>query len=151
MVHYIKYEEYKRNYHNTQETFNDLLNEQERLFSITQPQSTSYDKDKTNGGKISNAFDNYVIAKQESDIDRRLAEARSILKDRKLLLDSKEEELLKSKDWYDKIYVLRYINKKTIRQIEKEIPLSKSEIDRKIKKIAKSINLGQKGTKVVVK
>lgn len=147
---YIKYEEYKRNYYDSQESLNDLINKKEELFGRTQPQSTNYDKDKTNGGTPSNTFDTYIIAKDDVQLDERIEEAKKILKVRKLLLDSKEEDLRKSKDWLDKIYIYSYLDKLSIRKIEKKVPFGRSEIQRKLEKIEKSINLGQKGTKGMV-
>lgn len=150
---YQVYEEYKNKYYEAQKIFNDILNEQESLFVRTQPKATRADKEIVSGGSISNTFDTYLIKKEEKQIEARLEEARSILKDREKLLKLKEVELRISKDWLDIIYIYYYIEKMSIRQIEKKIkykydyPICKSEIHRKLKIIRKNINLEQKGTK----
>lgn len=136
---YIEYEEYKSKYHAAQKEFNDILTEQEKLFSKTQPQSTDYSKDKVKSSSFSNPFANYVIAKQEKLIDERLVEARSILKDRRTLLLAKEEELNKSKDYIDIVYKLYYIDKLSIRKIGEEINYSKSQIYEILRKIQKNL------------
>ena len=86
--------------------------------------------------------------KDEKQIDTRLEEARTLLKDRAHMLDLKEAELRDSKDWHDIIFVYYYIERLSIRKIAKKIPFSTTEIFRKIKKIEKNINLEQKGTKI---
>ena len=143
---YISYNEYKNKYYNAQREYDKILNEKEKLFGITLPKATTFDKERVNGGTPVNSFDTYIEKMEEKQIDERLNVARSILEDRKNLLKSKEEELRSSKDWLDIIYVYYYIEKLSIRKIERRIPFSRTEICRKLKIISKNINLGQKGT-----
>lgn len=145
---YKEYWEYKTKYYDAQKKYDEVLSEKERLFAKTQPKATQYDKEVVSGGSPSNTFDEYVIAKEKKQIDERLEEAKSILDDRERLLKLKEEELRHSKDWYDIIYVYYYINKLSIRKIEKRIPFSKSDIYRKLETIKE--NLGQKEKKAIV-
>ena len=148
---YVVYEQYKIKLYNAQKDLDKILCEKEELFSRTQPQSTKYDKENVKGGSPSNSFDEYLIAKEKKQIEERLAEAKSIVNDRKELLLGKEEELRQSKNEYDIIYRYYFIDCLSIRQIERRIPSSKSEIDRKLQKIKNYCNLGQKGTKGIVK
>ena len=136
---YQEYEEYKKYYQSTQREHNEILNEQERLFARTQPQSTSYDKDKTRGGKPSNSFEEYVIAKEEKDIERRLNESRKLLTERRMLLKLKEEELRASKDWFDILYVYRYLDRISNKKMEQLVPYSKAQMYRNLKVIKKNI------------
>ena len=145
---YKEYWEYKTKYYDAQKKYDEVLSEKERLFARTQPKATQYDKEVVTGGSPSNTFDEYVIAKEKKQIDERLAEAKSILDDRERLLKLKEEELRHSKDWHDIIYVYYYIEKLSIRKIEKRIPFSKSDIYRKLETIKE--NLGQKEKKTIV-
>lgn len=138
---YIQYDEYKNKYYNAQKEFDSVLREKEELFSKTQPQATRYDKELVSGGKVNNKFDDYVILKDKNKIDERLLESKSILEDREKLLKLKEQELKESKDWIDIIYVYYYIDKLSIRKIEKRIPYSTAEICRKLKIIRKNINM----------
>lgn len=144
---YIEYEQFKTKFYNAQQDFDKILSEKEELFAKTQPQSTKYDKEPVKGGSPSNSFDEYLIAKEKKQIEERLTEARTILNDRKDLLLSKEEELRQSKNEYDIIYKHYFIDCLTIRQIERRIPSSKSEIDRKLQKIKEKLQLGTKGDK----
>mgnify|MGYP003495061423 CR=1 FL=1 len=112
----------------------------EKLFGITLPKATTFDKERVSGGNPVNSFDTYIEKMEEKQIDERLSVARSILEDRKNLLKSKEDELRSSKDWLDIIYVYYYIEKLSIRKIAKRIPFSSTGIFEKIKIIRKNIN-----------
>lgn len=148
---YITYEEYKAKYLDAQNDFDEILREKEELFSKTQPSSTDFSKEMVSKSIIpSDPFAIYAHKMQENKVDERLDAARSILDDRRRLLKLKEEELRQSKDWLDVIYTYYYIEKLSIRKIERRIPFSKSEIGRKLQIINKNIILGQKGKKVVV-
>ena len=140
---YVVYEDYKTKFHDAQQVLDEIICEKEELFAKTQPQSTDFGKEPTNDGVLNDKFFEYVKEKQNKQIDERLAEAKSIVNDRKELLLSKEEELRKSKNEYDIIYKYYFIDCLSIRQIERRIPSSKSEIDRKLQKIKKYCNLGQ--------
>ena len=151
---YIEYENLKRRYHETQNKYNDILNEKEQLFKITQPGAVITDKEIISSiGKHASPFDNYLILKEKKNIDERLSEARSLLIDRQMLLNSKEEELRLSKNWLDIIYTYYYLDKLSIRKIEKKLtykydyPISKSEIQRKLEIIKKKYKSGTKRDK----
>ena len=139
---YIEYEEYKNKYNNAREIYDKILSEKEKLFSITQPKVTNYNKELVSGGTPTNLFDEYIIQKEEANIDARLKEALSIVEGRKMLLLSKREELKHSGNIYDKIYYYRCIENKTPLQIAYLIPCDKvtvykymKEIERHMKKM----------------
>ena len=136
---YKEYEEFKTKYYNAQKEYDKILSEKERLFSNTQPAATDYSKEKTTGGTNENTFETFVIEMDNKQIDERLSVARSILEDREKLLKSKEAELRLSKNWEDIIYTYYYIEKLSIRKIEKRIPYSPAQICRKLKTIRKNI------------
>lgn len=144
---YIEYESFRTKYYKALKDYEDILCEKEELFNVTQPKATSYDKEVVSGGVPNNTFDTYIDKLQDKRIDERLEAARSILEDRSKLLKLKEEELRHSKDWLDMIYTYYYIDKLSVRKIEKRLPFSKSEICRKLGIIRKNCNLGQNRTK----
>lgn len=136
---YITYEEYKNKYLLSQKKFDCILREKEELFSITQPKSAKFDKgiiSKTNNGNI---FDEYLIIKEQKQIDQRLDEIKSIMEDRERLLKLKEEELRHSKHYLDKIYRLRYLDKWTVSKIARILSYSESQVYRLLKKIARTL------------
>lgn len=142
---YVKYHDFKNKYHDAQEKFDEILSEKEKLFARTQPKATDYSKDKTSGGTPSNPFEVYMMKMQEDLVDERLNEARTIINDRKFLLQSKEEELRNSNDWYDRIYVYRFIEKLSVEKIKNLMPYCRSSIYDKITEIEKRLGLDKSG------
>lgn len=136
---YLTYEEYKRNYYKVQKLYNEILEEKEKLFAKTQPKSTKFDKINVDGGNISNSFDDYLIIKEKKQIDKRLNEIKIISEDRKKLLDAKEDELRKSKEWIDKIYVYKYIENLQVRKIIHLVPYKEAQVYRKLEEIKKTL------------
>ena len=104
---YLEYESYKQKLYAAQKNFDKILKRKEELFDMTQPSSPGMGE-KVSGGEPRNKFDSYLITKDEENLDALLKEARDILEDRKILLESKREELKASKNLYDKIYYYRF-------------------------------------------
>ena len=136
---YIEYEEYKNKYYEVQRKYNDILNEKEELFARTQPKAIKITGDKTTGGKITNAFDDYLIQKEKKNIDKRLEEVKSILDDRERLVKLKEQELRASNNSHDKIYRYRYIDRLSIEKTARLSCYSRSQVFNILNKIKKNI------------
>lgn len=145
---YISYVEYKNKYYEAQKNYDNILSEKEKLFSITQPKATTYDKEIVSGGAPTNTFDEYLIKKDKKRLDERLDEARSILEDRERLLKLKEEELRNSKDWYDIVYTYKYLDNLKPDQIKYKMPYCRSSIYEILRKINKNIGLDKNGQKL---
>lgn len=138
---YIEYENYKNKYYEAQTIFNNILNEQERLFVMTQPKATNPDKEIVSGGSPNNTFDTYLIEKEEKQIEARLQEARTILEDRGKLLKLKEEELRDSNNPYDKIYTYRHIDNLKIFKICRLVGYGEAQVYRILRIIRKNIKM----------
>lgn len=136
---YIEYEEYKNKYYEIQKRFNDVLNEKEVLFNMTQPASMKYDGEPVKGGVHKNVFDEYLMLKEKKNIDQRLEEIKAILEDRENLLKLKEEELKNSTHIHDKIYRYRYLDRMKIYKISRLIGYSEPQIYRILKTIKNNI------------
>lgn len=132
---YVEYEDYKRQFRETQKQYNDILNEKEMLFQITQPQAVNTDKEKVMGGSPENKFDQYLILKEQQRIDERIEEAKAILKERDEQLRIKREELRRSKHPLDMAYRMRYIDRMKISRIATTMGYSEAQIYRILKKI----------------
>ena len=61
-------------------------------------------------------------------IKARLAEARALLNNRKILLDLKEEELRKSRDIFNMIYTLKWVDNLKAELIIEETGYSRSQV-----------------------
>lgn len=136
---YAIYEEYKNKYYETQKEYDNILTEKEKLFSMTQPSSSKFDKERVSGGVANNTFERYLILKEEKKIDQRLQEVKSILDDRGKLLKLKEEELKASTNIYDKVYRYRHIEKMKVCKIAKLVGYSEAQVYRILDRIQKSL------------
>ena len=136
---YVEYNAIKERYMNAQRLYNELIEEKETLFAMTQPGAVRYDKDRVSGSTGRNAFEEYVIAKERSRIDERIAEQKTIVDERKRLKEVKEAELRLSKSLYDRIYVYYYLDKLTLTQIESRVPYSRVQIWRIMKKMKQNV------------
>ena len=125
-----EYEVCKAKYRELQRNFDSVLTEKERLFVITQPKAITYDKDKVQSGHNSNTLEDYVISCEEKHLDDKLNELKRLLEDRGMLLKVKEEELRRSQDKKDKIYVLLYLDCMSIRKVAESLSYSKAQIQR---------------------
>lgn len=134
---YVEYEKYLNRYRSTQAKVDEILTEKEAIFLKTQTQGIRYDLEKITGGAYTNIFESYVINLEKKKIDERLQEAKSLLEERKMLLDLKERELRNSKELYDKIYRMRYIDNLSPYNIGERIGYSTSQVYRILDKINK--------------
>lgn len=136
---YIEFEEYRIKYWETQRKYDEILTEKELLFSKTQPKSVQFDRERVSGGSADNAFDSYIIQKEQKKIDDRLAEARSIMEDREKLLRLKEDELRHSNEVIDKLYCCRILDRMKIQKITRYLNYSESHIYRMLGEIYRQI------------
>ena len=130
---YTEYELCKFKYMELQKKFDAVLTEKERLFTKTQPNAITYDKDHVQMSHDGNVLEDYVIALETGEIDKKIDNLRGLLDDRGKLLRLKEEELRKSQIREDKIYVMRFLEGMNIGEIAKNLNFSRQEIHRKIK------------------
>ena len=107
---YLEYERIKNKYAAVQEQFAQALMEKERLFTRTLPSAIRYDKDKVQNSVDDNPLEDFVISAEEKELDGKISRFRTLLDDWRVLLEVKEAELRKSKDIFNIIYVMRYID-----------------------------------------
>lgn len=137
---YQDYYCYWQRYREAQRIYDEILAEKEQLFELTQPQGTDYSKDRISGGERVKVFDLYVAQKEERRLDQRLEEIKSVVTDRKELLEMKEQELRASKQWHDRIFTYYILDNLSIRQIESRIPYSRRQIYRILDEIKTKLN-----------
>ena len=115
----------------------DLINDRDELFSKTQPQATVLDKEKVDSSIKSNMLETYVI--RQENYTKRINQLQLSLEDRYQALNRKREELRLSKNMYDRIYYLKYIEKLNIYKIATLTGYERTSVWRHLKKIEKSI------------
>ena len=140
---YIEYEQYKQKYNATLKEHEKLIDEKEKLFLLTQPKATAYDKEKVKGGTPVNTFDEYLIKKEKKELDQKLEESQSILNERIRLLNIKREELNQSKDEYDILYKYKYIDNLKVRVIYKKMAYCRASVYNMLNEIRKNIKFRQ--------
>ena len=136
---YLDYEWLKAKYLEAQKQYDDILSEKEALFAKTQPKAIQYDKEAVKGGKKGNAFESYMIKKEEKKIDERLSECKELFFARAELLQMKEKELRASKQLYDRIYCMRILDRYSAEKIAAKTNYSNMHIYRKIEQIQKML------------
>lgn len=136
---YIEFEEFRMKYCESQRKYEQILTEKEVLFAKTQPKSIQFDKERVSGGSPDNAFDTYLIQKEQKKIDVRLAEAKSIMEERENLLRLKEEELRHSNEIIDKVYCCRVLDKMKMARITRILNYSESHIYRMLGEIFRTM------------
>lgn len=136
---FLEYELCKRRYLETKKQYDELLQEKENLFSMTQPSAIRFDKENVISGNPVNPIEKYIILKEQSHIEERIAEAKKNMLERKEFLELVEKDLRKSKDIRDRIYVCRIIDRMRVRKIRKVVFYSEAQIYRILESIYKEI------------
>lgn len=127
---YLEYEEFRIKYFKAQQAYDIVLSEKEELFSKTLPNAVRFDKEKVGGSATGNTFDDYLIAVERKRIDERLKLAKQCMDARWELLQQKEEELRKSSDIKDRLYVYRVLDHLKMQRITPKVNYSESHIYR---------------------
>ena len=138
------YQEYIRckiDYEKSLKVIMELLDEKTLIFNKTQPKSPVTDSERVDGGERKNKNEEYVIALEESKIDERIEDAKSILSDRNLILMNKQEDLRFSKNKYDMVYCCRWLDGMRTGEISQKLNYSESHVYRILKKIKKDIKM----------
>lgn len=141
-MYYLQYERYRKKYFEAQDYLCKILDKKEALFQKTQPQSPKYEADKVSGGVAVNKAEAYVIEAEELDI--KLDVAKAILDEREALLRKKEQEIRDSRDTYDKVFCLRYIDSKKIKDIAIKMNYSEPHIYKILREIRMQIEHDKK-------
>lgn len=136
---YLEYEKLLQQHKITFNALIEVINEKEELFARTQPKSFDFSQDHVSGGGARTPFDDYLIAKEKRQIDQRIEEAKSILQERESLLKRKEAELRDSKNIYDRIYVLKFLDHFRVYKIASKINYSEAQTYRYVMEIEKMI------------
>lgn len=117
----------------------EAIDRKELFFDKTQPKAVNPDSVRVSGGAQTNSFENYIIATE--NIDEQINELKVILDERYNVLMRAEQELRNSRDWNDKIYVYKYLDKLTIKQIERKVPYSRRQLYRILDRIRDNLTI----------
>ena len=141
---YEEYENIWSKIRKIEKKLSDAINEREELFLSTQPKSAALDKELVDGKNPKNAIEQYVIQKEY--LNERINQYNQTLDDWYQVLRRKREELKLSKNIYDRIYYLRFIERLSVYKISVLVGYSKEQTYRYLKKI----KMTQNDTKTVL-
>ena len=136
---FVEYERCKDIYIELQAKYESVMLEKERLFTRVMPSAINYDKEDIQTSISSNMLDEYILALERNKVDERLESIKSMLADRQRLLTMKEQALRKSPDKNDRLYVMRYLDGMSVRQMTRRMHLSKTQIYRILDEIRQKI------------
>ena len=127
--HYLLYKEAER-------TLEEVLNEYEVISQKVQPKNSLAEHEREfskevilpASGRKMNKADEYVIAMEQRKIRERLYDAKIILNERKELLEIKEQELRRSRDIYNLIYLLKWVDGLKADAIVEKTGYSRSQV-----------------------
>lgn len=139
MMLFVEYERCKDIYIELQAKYEAVMLEKERLFTRVMPNAINYDKEDIQTSISSNMLDEYILALERNKVDERLESIKSMLADRQRLLTMKEQALRKSPDKNDRLYVMRYLDGMSVRQMTRRMHLSKTQIYRILDEIRQKI------------
>lgn len=133
LEHRRRYIEYKQ----AQDDLNEILNEWIVAFQRTMPKISYGDKVQ---GNPSNKTEEYVIEIENKRLRERSKVAEEIMHQKGILLDIAEKDLRKSKNIYDLIYTMKYVDELRPKDIYRKLDLmgmnySRSHIYEIIKRI----------------
>lgn len=136
---YIEYEELIQAQRRTLKAYEAVLEEQERLFELTQPQGVDYGGDRVQSSPTSTAIDRYVEAKERAGIDRRKAELAQVMQEREMLIQLKKNELYASQSLEDKVYRWRVLEQLKVAEIARKAHYSKEQTYRILRRIKRRL------------
>lgn len=132
-----EYDRNRRRYDLAVDTYERLLIRKEELFQRTQPQAIEIKPDLITGGSPGNPLEDYAV--RVSEIDQKLAGAASLIESRKYLLSISESRLRASCGLYDRIYVARYLDGKSVGWISRNVNYSERQVYRVLRLIARNL------------
>lgn len=141
---FVEYERIKTRYAAVQDSFARALMEKERLFTRTLPSAIRYDKDKVQNSVDDNPLEDFVISADEKELDEKIKRYRMLLDDWRVLMDVKEQELRRSKEIYNTIYVMRYLDGFSVSRIAKLLHYNRQYIYKKMRQMWKKATKGDK-------
>lgn len=144
---YLEHRGYYLSYLEAQKKLEDIINEYEVILTKVQPKSSLAEHEREfsketilpPSGKKINKAEEYAIAMEQRKIKERLSDAKLILQERFNLLDLKEQEIRKSRDIYNRIYTLKWIDGLKADVIIEETGYSRSQVYNILKHLNKQI------------
>lgn len=134
---YVEYMKMRYSYNETIARLNTLLDAQEAAFTRTLPKAIRYDLQRVNHSPYADMLEDYLMDIEE--IEEKIRSIRILVIERRENLDRIEEQLRKSKDLRDRIFVGRFIDGKSVTKLSHEISYSPERIYQILKEMKPNI------------
>ncbi|MBQ7139971.1 MAG: hypothetical protein IJO32_00530 [Bacilli bacterium] len=131
---FIEYEEYLNKFRDAQKEYNKVLTKKEQLYKLIYPQSSSI-KDTPSNISTENNSKQQRFVELEEILIKQLNSSKSILGEREYLKKLKERELRNSTNTMDIVYVLRYLDRKKVSYIARNLGYSRDNVYKILTKI----------------
>lgn len=140
-MYYLEHNKRYCEFTQAQRDLQEVLNEKDTIQARTEPK-ISYEERVS--GSPRNQTEEYVIEMERRNLRKRIDDAQAIVDARRYLLNIAEEQLRKSKDLYDLIYTMRWVDGHKVRYIQRKldfmgIECSRSHMYEIIKRIRQQI------------
>lgn len=133
---YKEYRRLKDKYELALMRYDNILENEEALFTKTQPNAIRYDKVNVLASVPDNMLEQYI---QEYERLEKLRESQEdIIKRREDLMLRKEKELRDSKEKHDIVYVMRYLDREKVSDIMEILNYSRTAIYRILAEIERN-------------
>jgi hypothetical protein len=143
---YLEHRRRYLEYREAQGRLNSIANELEQIEQKVQPRSTLSEHEREHmptspraQGTPINKAEEYVIALEQSGVYERMRCAKEILEIKTILLEQKEAELRKSRDIYNWVYCLRWVDGMKTDAIIRETGYSRSQVHNILKHLSKQL------------
>ena len=141
---YRKYLIDKELYMRAKDRYTELWNKKQLEFDKTQPSAMKFEGERVSGGQHNNKWDSYIDKMLELDPEIKALE--EIMKGRRIILDLSEQDLRKSTNTQDMIFVARYLERKKIYKITAIVNYSERQVWRYLREIQENIKKIKDGT-----
>ncbi len=135
-MQFLEYERLNTQFQAIKRDYAELLDIKAELFVRTQPGSIDPGKQPGGGGTQDSPFDQYIIAKEQKQLDQRIAQAWDTICRLERLVDLQRAELRRSRDLWDRIYVAKHLDHLSVTIISVRCWISRSAVYRSLKKIS---------------
>ena len=111
---YLEYHELLKKYKDAERRYNESLEERSKLILAVMPKATQVKEVMTSGGNTSSDWKLIDYASEIDEVDKLINQSRNARDMMSYELKKKEREMRTNGDVYDKIYVYKWIERKSV-------------------------------------
>ncbi len=129
-IHYLDYEGSRAVYMGWLDAYKQAVAEKDKLLTRAMGGAIRYDTPSVQNAARESPMEQYVATLETKGIDKQIEHTKGMLDKWRDVLEVQEAELRRSHDMHDKVYICRYIDGMSVRQIGRKLSYSKSQVFR---------------------